>query len=123
GARPEPPPVPGPSASGGRSSVMYVKQGVALVRSGAAAALATGPINKEALRLANVRSPAHTELLADLCGLEPEEVAMMFVTRDLKVALVTVHLALREAIASLSTAAVEAKLGLVRSEHRRLLGG
>jgi 4-phospho-D-threonate 3-dehydrogenase / 4-phospho-D-erythronate 3-dehydrogenase len=122
GDRPEPPPVPGPSPSGGRSSAMYVKQGVALVRSGAAAALAPGPINKEALRMANVRYPGHTELLADLCGLEPEEVAMMFVTRDLKVALVTVHMALREAIASLSTAAVEAKLGLVRSEHRRLFG-
>ncbi len=120
--RPEIPPSPGPSAAGGRSSVMYVKQAVALLRSGAAAAMATAPISKEAMRLAGVRYPGHTELLASLCGLEPDDVAMMFVTRDLKVALLTVHLSLKEAIASLSTAAVESKLRLVDAQHRRLFG-
>jgi len=120
--RPVPPAAPVPTAEGGRSSVMYVKQAVALSRTRAAAAVATAPISKEALRLANVRYPGHTELLADLCGLQPGEVAMMFVTRDLKVALATVHLSLREAIASLSAAAIGAKLGLVRSEHRRWFG-
>jgi len=121
--RPEPPPSPGPSAAGGRSSVMYVKQAVALVRSGAAAAVATAPLSKEAMQLANVRYPGHTELLADLCGLEPDDVAMMFVTRELKVALLTVHLGLKDAIAALSPASVESRLRLVHSEHRRFFGG
>ena len=121
--RPEPPASPGPSAAGGRSSVMYVKQAVGLVRSGAAAAVVTAPLSKEAMRLANVRYPGHTELLADLCGLEPDEVAMLFLTRELKVALVTVHLGLKDAIASLSSALVESKLRLIHSEHRRLFGG
>lgn len=120
---PEPPAVPGPTAAGGRSSVMYVKQAVALSRSRAAAAVATAPISKEAMRLASVRYPGHTELLADLCGLEPEEVAMLFVTRDVKVALATVHLSLREAIASLTSPGIETKLRLVREEHRRWFGG
>jgi len=100
--RPVPPPSPGPSAAGGRSSVMYVKQAVALVRSGAAAAVATAPLSKEAMHLANVRYPGH---------------------RELKVALLTVHLGLRDAIAALSPASVEAKLRLVHSEHRRFFGG
>jgi 4-hydroxythreonine-4-phosphate dehydrogenase len=121
--RPESPPSPGPSASGGRGSVMYVKQAVALLRSGAAAAMATAPISKEAIRLAGVRHSGHTDLLASLCGLEAAEVAMMFVTRDLKVALVTVHLPLKEAIASLSAGSVASTLRLVDSEHRRLFGG
>ena len=120
--RPVPPPSPGPSAAGGRSSVMYVKQAVALVRSGAAAAVATAPLSKEAMHLANVRYPGHTELLADLCGIEADDVAMMFVTRELKVALLTVHLGLRDAIAALSPVSVEAKLRLVHSEHRRFFG-
>jgi 4-hydroxythreonine-4-phosphate dehydrogenase len=120
---PEPPPVPGPTAAGGRSSVMYVKQAVALARTRGAAAVATAPISKEALRLASVRYPGHTELLADLCGLEPQEVTMLFVTRDLKVALATVHQSLKEAIASLSSAGIEARLRLVRDEHRRWFGG
>jgi len=101
---------------------MYVKQAVALVRTGAAAAVVTAPISKEALRLANGRYPGHTELLADLCGLEFDEVAMMFVTGDLKVALLTVHLPLREAIAALSQDTIVARLRLLRSEHRRWFG-
>ncbi len=120
--RPEPPGAPGPSAAGGRSSVMYVKQAVALARSGAAAAVVTGPISKAATRLAGRDYPGHTELLADLCGLGPEEVAMMFVTPDLKVALVTVHLALRRAIDAISPEAVLTKITLVRSEHLRWFG-
>jgi 4-hydroxythreonine-4-phosphate dehydrogenase len=79
-------------------------------------------LSKEAMRLAGVRYPGHTELLASLCGLEPDEVAMMFVTRDLKVALHTTHLPLREALASLSTEGLEARIGLVHSEHQRLFG-
>jgi len=122
GDSPESPPAPGPSAAGGRGSVMYVKQAVALLRSGAAAAMATAPISKEAVRLSGARHSCHTDLLASLCGLEPHEVAMMFVTRDLKVALVTIHLPLKEAIASLSTAGVSSVLRLVASEHRRLFG-
>ena len=122
GDRPDPPPAPGPSASGGRSSAMYVKQAVALARTGTAAAVVTAPISKEALRLANVRYPGHTELLADLCGLAPGDVAMMFVTPDLKIALLTVHLPLREAIAALSQETVVTRLRLLRSEHRRWFG-
>jgi len=122
GDRPEPPPSPAPSAAGGRGSVMYVKQAVALLRAGAAAAMTTAPVSKEGMRLAGVRYPGHTELLASLCGLEPDEVAMMFVTRDLKVALLTVHLSLKDAISSLSTAAIESRLRLVHAEHRRLFG-
>jgi len=121
--RPERPPVPGPSAAGGRSAVMYVKQAVALVRSGAAAAVATAPLSKEAMRLANVRYPGHTELLADLCGLDPHEVAMLFVTPDLKVALLSVHLGLKEAIAAISRESVESRLRLIHAEHRRFFGG
>src|SRR5206468_12068450 len=51
-----------------------------------------------------------------------DEVAMMFVTQDLKVALLTVHLPLKEAIASLSMKALEARLALVHAEHQRLFG-
>lgn len=110
---------PGPTADGGRASVQYVKQAVALVRSGAAGAVVTAPLSKTAMRLAGVRYPGHTELLADLCGFEPGEVAMMFVSADLKVALLSTHLPLREAIAALEPGAIETRLRLLQTEHRR----
>jgi 4-phospho-D-threonate 3-dehydrogenase / 4-phospho-D-erythronate 3-dehydrogenase len=113
---------PGPSKAGGRAAVQYVKQAVALVRTGAAGAIVTAPISKEAIHLAGHIFPGHTELLADLCGFDPEEVGMMFVSQDLKVALLSTHLGLKEAIESLSQKAIESKLALVRSEHRRWFG-
>jgi 4-hydroxythreonine-4-phosphate dehydrogenase len=113
---------PGPTAAGGRSSVMYIKQAVALVRTGVATGIATAPISKAALALAGVRYPGHTELLADLCGCESDQVAMMFMTPDLKVGLLTVHLPLAQAIASLSVDAVRARLRLLHAEHRRWFG-
>jgi len=109
----------GPTAEGGRAAVMYVKQSVALARSGVVSAAATAPLSKAAMRLAGHDYPGHTELFADLCGIERDDVAMMFLAPDLKVALVTVHLALRDAIASLSAARIEAKIHLLSAEHRR----
>ncbi len=116
------PSTPGPTADGGRASVQYVKQAVALVRSGSAGAVVTAPLSKTAMRLAGVKYPGHTELLADLCGFEPDEVAMMFVGGDLKVALLSTHLPLREAIAALEPKAIETRLRLLQAEHRRWFG-
>lgn len=116
------PSTPGPTGDGGRASVQYVKQALALVRSGSAGAVVTAPLSKIAMRLAGVKYPGHTELLADLCGLEPDEVAMMFVGGDIKVALLSTHLPLREAIAALEPRAIEARLRLLQAEHRRWFG-
>ncbi|MFQ5877928.1 MAG: 4-hydroxythreonine-4-phosphate dehydrogenase PdxA [Acidobacteriota bacterium] len=111
-----------PSAEGGRASILYVEAAAKLARSGAAAAVVTAPLSKRALRLAGRDAPGHTELLADLCGIDREGVAMMFVTAELKVALLTTHLGLREAIAAIASDRVEQRLKLVRSEHRRWFG-
>ena len=111
-----------PSAQGGRSSIMYIKQAVALARANAAAAIVTAPISKTAMGLAGRNYPGQTELLADLCGVEPLDVAMMFVTEDLKVALVSTHVGIRDAITGLSSRRVEERLHLVRSEHIRWFG-
>jgi len=112
----------GPTASGGRASVKYIKQAVGLVRTGAAAAVVTAPISKTSLRLASIRYPGHTELLADLVGLEPDDVAMLFVTPTFKTALLSVHAPLKEAIAALSQEGIVKRLALLHVEHARWFG-
>jgi 4-hydroxythreonine-4-phosphate dehydrogenase len=112
----------GPSASGGRAAVQYIKQAVGLVRTGHAAAIVTAPISKTSLRLASVRYPGHTELLADLVGLEPDDVAMLFVTPSFKTALLSVHAPLKQAIASLSQENIVKSLALLHVEHARWFG-
>jgi 4-hydroxythreonine-4-phosphate dehydrogenase len=78
---------------------------VADVQGGRAAAVVTSPINKDALYRAGFRHPGHTEYLAELAGIEGGAV-MMLAGPQLRVVPVTIHLALRQAIAQLSTAAI-----------------
>src|SRR5207247_10989363 len=69
--------------------------------SGEVDAIVTGPVNKAALRAAGYRFPGVTEFLAHIAGDIP--VAMMLTTGRLRVVLVTTHLSLRDAIASVTT--------------------
>jgi 4-hydroxythreonine-4-phosphate dehydrogenase len=82
-----------------------IETAVADVVAGRAAALVTNPINKDALYRAGFRHPGHTEYLAELAG-SKEPAVMMLAGRDLRVVPVTIHLALRDAIETLSTAAI-----------------
>ena len=112
----------GPSAAGGRASIQYVKQAVGLLRTGAAAALVTAPISKTSLRLASIQYPGHTELLADLSGVEQDEVAMMFVTPNFKTALLSMHLPLKDAINGLHQEIIVSRLAVLHVEHARWFG-
>jgi 4-hydroxythreonine-4-phosphate dehydrogenase len=78
---------------------------VADARAGRAAALVTNPINKDALYRAGFRHPGHTEYLAELAGAAGPAV-MMLAGAELRVVPVTVHLALRDAIAALTIEAI-----------------
>jgi 4-hydroxythreonine-4-phosphate dehydrogenase len=75
------------------------------VRNGRAAGLVTNPVHKDSLYRAGFRHPGHTEYLAELAG-GSELPVMMLVCPGLRVVPVTIHLALRRAIDSLSTAAI-----------------
>jgi 4-hydroxythreonine-4-phosphate dehydrogenase len=83
-----------PSAGGGRASVEYIEEAVRLVRSGRADALVTCPISKEAIAAGGSAFPGHTEMLAALTG--AARVLMVLAGSDLRVALVTRHVALRD---------------------------
>ena len=82
-----------------------IEIGVRHVLSGRAAALVTNPIHKDSLYRAGFPYPGHTEYLAALAGVT-EAPVMMLVCQALRVVPVTVHLALRQAIQRLCTAAI-----------------
>jgi len=64
-----------------------------LAKKGVVAALTTGPISKERLQLGGYPYPGHTEFLAKLCRVK--HVTMMLANDQLRVSLVTTHLALK----------------------------
>lgn len=92
------------NAGAGRAAAAYIAGAVALALSGAVDAIATAPINKEALRLACVPYPGHTEMLKALCGVG--EVAMMLLHGNMRVSHVTTHLSVRDACAQITRARV-----------------
>jgi 4-hydroxythreonine-4-phosphate dehydrogenase len=99
GARVVDVPADGPIALGrcspaaGKVAAEAVLQAVRDARAGLVQALVTAPLNKESLRAAGYPWPGHTELLAEAAG--TPDVAMLFVGGGLRVALLTIHRALR----------------------------
>jgi 4-hydroxythreonine-4-phosphate dehydrogenase len=83
-------------------------------REGRVAAVATGPISKEAFRLAGYPWPGHTELLAELCGVS--RVAMMFHSDKLRVILLTVHVPLSRVPSELTIDRVRETVALAARE-------
>ncbi len=75
--------------------------GIALVRAGAADALVTAPVSKESIARQHLPGfVGHTDYLAEACGLERygRDYLMAFLAPELQVALLNVHLPLREAL-------------------------
>ena len=67
---------------------------------GQVAAVATAPINKEALHEAGLPYPGHTEIFAAKTG--AERVCMMLTSEPLTVSFVTTHIGYRDVVAQLS---------------------
>jgi len=109
---------PGPDDA--RAAVAALDAGLAAVRSACADALVTAPVSKETIaRWVEPDFRGHTDYLARSCGLERygRDYLMTFLGADLRVALLSTHLPLRDAIDGITTDAV---LDALRCLHRHL---
>ena len=104
----------------GRAAAEGIEAAARLALSGEVDAIVTGPVNKAALHAAGYRFPGITEFLAHIAGDIP--VAMMLTTGRLRVVLVTTHLSLRDAIASVSTERVVQAGRIARDALQRWWG-
>jgi 4-hydroxythreonine-4-phosphate dehydrogenase len=95
--------------------VVAIKEAVAACLAGRARAIVTGPIHKARLAARGFPYPGHTELLGALCGVDAP--VMAFVGGAVRVALVTVHLPLRDVPAAITHAKV---LHTLRAADRAL---
>ena len=91
---------------------------VRLAVAGEVRGLVTNPISKAVLRDAGFPHPGHTEYLAALVGL-PGAAVMMLAGPSLRVVPVTVHVSLRQALATLSTEAIVRVARCTRDALRR----
>jgi 4-hydroxy-L-threonine phosphate dehydrogenase PdxA len=103
-------------ARAGRAAFAYVAKGVELALAGRVAALVTASLNQEALRLAGLGYPGHTEILAELSHSGAH--AMMMVNDELRVVLVTIHEPLRAALDRITVDSERTAIGLAHGALR-----
>jgi 4-hydroxythreonine-4-phosphate dehydrogenase len=116
-------------ARGGQAAYDALVAAARLALAGQIDALVTAPLHKAALHLAGHHYPGHTELLAELCGVE--RFAMMLYLPagahvrspgGLSIVHVTLHMALRKALDEVRTPAILTKIRLIDDFARRISG-
>lgn len=99
------------SDSSGKYAKISLEQAVIDLKNGYFDALVTAPINKKAMNLADFKFVGHTEYLASEFG--AKESLMLMVNDNLRIGLVTNHLAIRDIPAALTKELVRTKLQLL----------
>ena len=108
------------SAAAGQAAYDFLCAAIDLTMRGDADGIVTCPLHKEGLRAAGVKHPGHTEILAERTG--TKEFAMVLWGDGIAVAHVTLHIALRDVFAGLTTPAVLEKVRLLNGLLPKLLG-
>lgn len=114
------------SAAAGKASAAYIRKAVELCMSGTPrrsamaaqagelAGIITAPINKKAFSLASVPYAGHTEFLSRLAGVD--NVAMMLMSAEMKVIVLSTHLSLKKAIDAVKFDSIVKKLKLINRQ-------
>lgn len=82
-------------AMAGKASFDYIVRSIALAQAGAIDAVATAPINKEALKAAKINFIGHTEIYGEMTG--SHDPLTMFEVKGLRIFFLTRHLSLAKA--------------------------
>jgi 4-phospho-D-threonate 3-dehydrogenase / 4-phospho-D-erythronate 3-dehydrogenase len=109
-----------PSVAGADAAYRYIIEGARMALHGEANALVTAPISKEWLNRAGHRFPGHSELLAKMS--RTRRWRMMFAGGQLKLALVTVHMGLRQVSEALTRDSIFHTIALL-AEHLETQSG
>ena len=116
------------SAEAGRAAAACVVWAARAALRGEVAALVTAPLHKEALAAAGVHHPGHTELLQAESALhagvslQQMPVRMMLANDELRTVLVSIHVALRDAITAVTQDSVLQTLRITHAALSRSLG-
>lgn len=106
----------------GAAAAACIEAAAKLLLAGQAAAMVTAPLHKEALAAAGIAHPGHTEMLQALAtppGGAAPPVRMMLANDQLRVVLLSIHVALRRAVDLVSFDAV---LQTIRIAHAAAAG-
>jgi 4-hydroxythreonine-4-phosphate dehydrogenase len=104
----------------GSAAFECIRKAVELAKNKDIDAIATAPLNKEALHLAGHKYPGHTEILASLT--DTKDYAMLLYDKKLSVIHVSSHVSLLEAITGLRRERIEKVIELGNNAMKKLCG-
>ncbi|XOV65915.1 MAG: 4-hydroxythreonine-4-phosphate dehydrogenase PdxA [Fluviicola sp.] len=106
--------------SGGSHALKSLDCATKDLASGKVDVLVTAPISKEAMAKAGFKFPGHTEYLADMAG--EKEALMLMVAGNLRVGLVTTHMALKDVPAAMTIEKIHGKIKAFEQSLRKDFG-
>ena len=106
--------------TGGRYAFLSLERATEDLAANKIDVLVTAPISKEAIIKAGFQFPGHTEYLAHLSGVD--EALMVMVGPNLKVALVTSHIALKDVATNLTKEKVLSKIKALENSLKKDFG-
>lgn len=106
------------SAAAGEAAYGYIIAAIDTALAGRVAAVATGPIHKEALAAAGVTHPGHTEIFAERTG--ADRICMMLTSDEITCSLVTTHVGYGEVPSLLTSERIEEVIDLSAAAMQRL---
>ena len=108
------------SAACGRAGYLYIEHAIAAALAGQIEGVVTAPIHKEALQLAGVKFPGHTEIFTALT--KAKRSCMMLYSDKLTVSMATTHIGYHEVPKKLSVERVLNVIELTAATMRWMLG-
>jgi 4-hydroxythreonine-4-phosphate dehydrogenase len=108
------------SAKTGAAGFRYVEKSIDAALKKQVAAVATAPLNKEALHAAGITYPGHTEMFAE--KMAAERSCMTFFSEEMVCSLVTVHIGYQDVVPALTSRRIQDVIELTEDAVRRVKG-
>ena len=108
------------SAKTGAAGYRFVEKSIDAALKGQVHAVATAPLNKEALHAAGVTYPGHTEMFAD--KMKAEGSCMTFFSQEMICSLVTIHIGYQEVVPALTSERILEVIELTAAAVQRVRG-
>jgi 4-hydroxythreonine-4-phosphate dehydrogenase len=108
------------SAKTGAAGYRYVEKSIQAALAKQVAAVATAPLNKEALHAAGITYPGHTEMFAE--KMAAERSCMTFFSNEMVCSLVTVHIGYQDVVPAMTSRRILDVIELTDAAMRRVKG-
>ncbi len=100
--------------------IELLKRGVELCKTYKKSALVTAPVQKSVINQAGIKFTGHTEFLADLTGTRTP--VMLLVAKNMRVALATTHLPLREVVSVINRQSLKKTINVLNNDLEQRFG-